>query len=155
MKQRVITPTRRSISRFLTHIQTSKNGCWIWIGSKDSCGYGLFQADRKRIRAHRFIYKYYNGDIPSNLEINHICGNPSCVNPAHLEAVTHRENILSGKGIPAINARKTHCDYGHTLSGDNLWIQSNGSRHCRACWKRRNQDRYLRKTMIKQSDQVS
>lgn len=85
-------------------------------------------------RAHRFSYQLYKGNIPKNLVIDHLCKNPSCVNPDHLEAVTNRENILRGISPAAINSKKTHCPKGHKLSGDNVYIYRN-SRWCKKCRK--------------------
>lgn len=63
-------------------------GCWIWHAAK-SKGYGLFQGSR----AHRWAYERMIGEIPASLTLDHLCGNKSCVNPAHLEPVTRLENI--------------------------------------------------------------
>ena len=71
--------------------------------------------------------------IPDGKELDHLCRNRKCVNPKHLESVTHRENILRGETIMAENARKTHCWRGHPLSGKNLKLKPNGHRQCRAC----------------------
>ena len=63
--------------------------------------------------------------------------NPACVNPAHLEAVTHRENVLRGAGVSAIQARKTHCKHGHEFTPENTMKvrtpSGNGGRRCRTC----------------------
>lgn len=68
--------------------------CWLWMGSKNKHGYGTFVAEPpKRIGAHRFAYEEERGPIPVGMEIDHLCGNPSCVRPAHLEVVTHEENM--------------------------------------------------------------
>ncbi len=66
--------------------------CWEWTGCK-SKGYGLFQINRRSVRAHRFSYKLYKGDFDENLKILHSCDNPSCVNPDHLRVGTQVENI--------------------------------------------------------------
>lgn len=66
--------------------------CWHWTGAKNEKGYGLFYADDKQIRAHRYSYQRVNGPIPDGLQIDHICHNPACVNPEHLRAVTVKQN---------------------------------------------------------------
>ena len=107
--------------------------CWEWISAKTPHGYGVMTVDRKVIYAHRFSYEIFKGKIPEGLHLDHLCRNPSCVNPGHLEAVTHAENMA--RGFPAT---KTHCKRGHLLGGDNLRITKAGQRWCRACHYLRN-----------------
>lgn len=114
--------------------------CWLWTGGKVGGGYGRFYINAKRILAHRFIYELLIGPIPAELELDHLCRNRPCVNPFHLEAVTRRVNILRGETIPARNAVKTHCNYGHSL--EDSYIGLDGSRHCRPCTRIRGRNRY-------------
>src|SRR4051812_41530336 len=97
-------------------------GCWEWQGTKNSEGYGRITVFRKNRRAHRIAYEAFVGPIPDGLSLDHLCRNTSCVNPAHLEPLPIKENILRGNGPPAINARKTHCKKGHLLSEDNIYV---------------------------------
>ena len=84
--------------------------------------------------AHQWIYEQVIGTVPDGLELDHLCRTRNCVRPDHLEPVTHRENIVRSPITPmGINARKTECDRGHPLSGDNLKIRPCGRRECRAC----------------------
>lgn len=86
--------------RFLLKIAIKASGCWHWLGAKWGLPgylYGqirLGDGSAKRITAHRFAYIHANGPIPDDLDVDHLCNNKLCVNPAHLEAVTHRENII-------------------------------------------------------------
>jgi hypothetical protein len=124
------SPENRFWKKVVVRLDT---GCWEWNGSKNQ-GYGQFQVHPKvSIRAHRFSYEMLVGPVPDGKELDHSCRNRSCVNPSHLEPLTHRENTLRGNTIVAANAVKTHCPYGHPLSGDNLIFYKNGSRHCRTC----------------------
>ena len=73
--------------------------CWIWLKAKQRLGYGIF-ANRSRIGtsrlAHRESYIRAYGSIPDGLELDHLCRQPSCIRPDHLEAVTHAENLRRG-----------------------------------------------------------
>lgn len=87
--------------------------CWAWTGAHHVEGYGEFQMDGRRLRAHRVAWEWAHGPIPVGLEPDHLCRNRACVNPDHLELVTHRVNILRGLAPTAINAAKTECPRGH------------------------------------------
>ena len=110
--------------------------CWPWTGALRN-GYGqvtITRDDGRRTRyAHRVAYEFANGEIPAGMEIDHLCRNPRCVNPRHLEVVTSRENVLRGTGPSARNARKTECKRGHPFDEANTYYRSNGSRYCREC----------------------
>lgn len=131
---------------------TKTDTCWLWKAAQASGGYGSFRTKAGSFRAHRFAYELHYGPIPAGLEIDHLCHNqdPSCragescphrrcVNPAHLEAVTGRENKLRGRTIAARNAAKTHCTRGHEFTPENTYrvkpskSQTNGARGCRTC----------------------
>lgn len=77
----------------LTRYKIDKNGCWIWQGSETRTGYGGIKWNGKSTVAHRVIYTLIKGEIPKGLFLDHLCNVKKCVNPDHLEPVTHRENI--------------------------------------------------------------
>ena len=138
--------TDETISRFLEKISIDENGCWNWTGGKKGGGYAQFALDRKPVSGHRFIYDYYYGDLDPRLTIDHLCRNVACVNPAHLEQVTMKENVLrSPTAPPAINKRKTHCHLGHAFLGDNLYVDSKGQRKCKQCIRIRQKSPKYRK----------
>lgn len=106
--------------------------CWIWLARLADNGYPRL----RKLLAHRYSYEHYKGKIPDGAVIDHLCRMRCCVNPDHLEAVTQRENLHRGNGLVGLNYRKTHCMFGHSLSGSNLKIihkQKGIQRQCRIC----------------------
>src|SRR3990167_11186692 len=118
--------------RFWAKVVILDNGCWEWAGSQHRQGYGFFRFRGHPVLAHRVAYEQLVDAIPANLECDHLCRNCTCVNPVHLELVTHRENTLRGNGT-LWNRSKTHCPQGHPYSGVNLYVQPDGRRACRTC----------------------
>lgn len=112
--------------------------CWDWTGATSHDGYGILVVARYTVYAPRFSWELVNGPMPAGLEPDHLCRNRACVNPDHLEPVTHRVNVLRGVSPSAINARKTHCNRGHEYTPENTYVQpSTGGRSCLACIKAR------------------
>ena len=85
------------LDRFYSRIDRDSSGCWLWLGPKNTKGYGHFLLDGKMVMAHRYSYESLVGVIPTGLQIDHLCFNKSCVNPKHLEPVTNRENCSRAK----------------------------------------------------------
>jgi hypothetical protein len=117
-------------------------GCWEWIGARDSRGYGNVRVAGRRVRkAHCVVYEALRGPIPLGLECDHTCRVHWCVNPAHLEVVTHAENVRRGAGrwVPGARQRaKRRCPRGHAYTKANTYVQpSNGGRACRTCARER------------------
>lgn len=113
--------------------------CWMWNAAKGEYGHGFFHWNGRSSNAHRVAYQELVGPIPSELELDHLCRNPPCVNPAHLEPVTHRENMIRGKNPAATNAAKSFCDKGHEFTPENTIPNGKQGRGCLEC--RREYDR--------------
>lgn len=107
------------------------NKCWNWTGAKGQWGHGQFWNGKRLVNAHRISYEMHIGKIPKGLTIDHMCRNPPCVNPKHLQAITMRDNILLGS-----KAQNTHCPNGHPFSADNTFYIKT-SRSCRICKRKR------------------
>jgi hypothetical protein len=82
--------------RFLSKVERDPSGCWNWTGRLDDNGYGRFWLNRTNVYAHRASYAFSHGAIESGTVVHHRCANRSCVNPDHLTAISHHENIAEG-----------------------------------------------------------
>lgn len=143
------TATQEEIlKRFMGNVSIKDTGCWEWIGSLSN-GYGAFHVPGTKsevIRAHEFSYRFFVGPIPEGLELDHLCHNPKCVNPKHLEPVTHQENMVRGLSFNTNrgNCMKTQCVHGHEFNESNTYISKDGHRHCKVCITNRARERYRR-----------
>lgn len=118
--------------------RVDKSGdCWLWMGARKPSGYGTVAVGGTTTTAHRWAYLLNGGVIPEGYQLDHLCGNPPCVRPSHMEPVPGAVNNGRSSSPPAVNARKTECLRGHPLSGDNLRIDAAGKRQCRACRRER------------------
>lgn len=108
------------------------SGCWVWIGCDNGKhGYGKFWDGTRMVYSHRHAYEDIVGPIPKGKELDHLCRNPVCCNPRHLEPVTHTENVRRGMG----NQYKgiVRCKRGHLYDEENTYQTKRGGRRCKAC----------------------
>ena len=110
----------------------SDTPCLPCAASDNGQGYKRVTFRGKQMRAHRIAWEAVNGGIQKGKQLDHLCRNRACVNVAHLELVTSRENTLRGVGPTAKNAKKLFCANGHELTGNNVYANS-GHRVCRKC----------------------
>lgn len=126
--------SRTPQERFWEKVEKTET-CWIWTGAIHVHRHGVFNAGRDAPKgkksptmwAHRYAYMVIVGDLPEGLVLDHLCKNPVCVNPDHLEPVTQSENAKRG-GI-----MKGYCRKGHLLTDENSYHRKTGSRECRIC----------------------
>lgn len=130
-------------ARLMSKVRISENGCWLWRAYRTKDGYGHFSIADRMLEAHRVAWELDRGAIPAGLEIDHICKNPSCVNPQHMELVTHAENLRRGDGWGGKHFKKQTCIHGHAMRRVFLPGAKRHRRICdecrRAWWKRSSQ----------------
>lgn len=124
--------------------------CWEWCGAYTRRGYGNLKRDGKTVRAHRASYEMYVGPVPEGLVLDHVCRNTRCVKPAHLRAVTQKQNVAakvwtvtpeqrSAQAKRASDAAHggwrppTHCRHGHEMVPQTTLTDRRGHRRCKTC----------------------
>lgn len=136
--------TRRAEDRFWSYVdRRGPDDCWKWTGAKDPRGYGRVRWNDGTRFAHRIAYSLLRGD-PGDLDLDHLCRNPPCANPDHLEPVAHLVNVQRGASSAVLTAKYAahlHCPQGHPLIGDNLYayVRRYGyvNKQCKQCRRER------------------
>ena len=112
-------PTRETkpfLERFWDRVDKRENGCWEWTGGVTKRGYGTIGLKNRKYKAHRLSYKIHFDEDISELQINHHCDNRICVNPDHIYAGSHQDNMDDAternrfpKGSDHTNAKLNEC----------------------------------------------
>lgn len=129
--------------RFWLMVQKTES-CWLWTGAT-SKGYGRFNPDGRVVWAYRYAYELLVGPVPAGMELDHTCRVKVCVNVAHLEPVTHRENMLRAPHIRAFLDAPA-CINGHPWTEANT-LRVGTRRFCRACNREKARRRQARKAV--------
>lgn len=133
-----------SIALALLVEEVTERSCWHWPGNKTDRGYARISLNGKMRRLARVVFVAAKGPIPEGREIDHLCRERDCINPAHLEAVTQIENNRRSMSPTGVNYRKEQCKAGHPFTAQNT-IQRPFGRGCRECKNaRRREARKLR-----------
>jgi HNH endonuclease len=128
-----LAPRTSFEDRLWQRVEKRPDGCWVWVAALNGSGYGVVGRDSKVYRVHRIVYELLVRSIPDGLDLDHLCRNRACCNPAHLEPVTNRENWLRGQHPTAVTVRTDRCQRGHSMA--DAQTRPNGSRYCKPCAK--------------------
>lgn len=139
---------RRLPDRFWSKcIPEPMSGCWLWTANTDAGGYARIRMNGAMASAHRAAYEVLVAQIPDGLEIDHRCRVRCCVNPTHMEPVTHAENVRRGVLVEITRDRfasQTHCKKGHAFDEENTYVCGDGWRKCKVCTRDRKYRQYHR-----------
>lgn len=121
--------------RFWSKVYADPSGCWIWDGARHPLGYGNFNIGGGKYQgAHRACFEALVGVVAPGFELDHLCRVPPCVNPLHVESVTHRVNVLRGAAPKARAWRENICLRGHSLITYGYVRKDRaGRRQCKLC----------------------
>jgi hypothetical protein len=133
-------------SRFYTKVKQS-DGCWQWDASLSAAGYAVFSSPWGN-SGHIASYVIHKGPVPEGHQIDHLCSNPSCTNPGHLDAVTPAQDAARKKIRNRWRGWNTHCRRGHLMDDHTTHWRSNGKgRQCRVCQRARQSEHAVRNGM--------
>lgn len=129
------------------------DGCWPWLGEKSRDGYGMTRVLGPHTSAHRAAYTLFVGPVADDHDVDHVkalgCLRRDCVNPAHLQAVPHAENMRRMRRPTTQVPAQSHCTNGHEYTLDNTYWRADGCFYCRECARVGNA---IRRQNVKASD---
>jgi hypothetical protein len=163
IKRHELLCNKYDIAEFLDRVSTKEQTeCWFWEGAKTSEGYGIIKRKKNgkayTIFTHRLMYVIHNDHIPEGYVVDHmchssdvesckggICQHRSCINPAHLQAITFEKNLKLAKhwkgGVFPESSRKNRrekrgsCRKGHPWVEENMIQRKSGRVDCASCRK--------------------
>lgn len=115
------------------------DGCWEWQGALTTSGYGQLTYRQRRYMAHRRAWEeWHQREIPVGLVVMHLCDNPRCIRPDHLQLGTDADNVHDAirKGRNTQSVPKATCTQGHEYTPENTYVLPSGRRRCRECRRR-------------------
>lgn len=122
------TPRQRMEASF----EEDASGCWLWTKLLDGDGYASFCINRRNRTGHKVMWEMTRGPVPEGMELDHTCRVRHCVNPQHLELVTHQVNVR--RSAACFDSRTTCRNGLHDITKpENVYRRENGHRRCRPC----------------------
>ena len=146
---------RPILIRLREKLSLGRGHCWVWNGARNARGYGVIGIgghDGSTVLVHRLLFESRFGAVPVGMDLDHVCRNPSCANPAHLEVVDHRTNVLRGSLRTVAIHNSGMCHRGHPRSES--YLTADGAViYCKTCrreyrqeWRQRRRAEGLRVT---------
>lgn len=115
----------KDLKRFMGKVMFEPNtGCWLWNGPWNHAGYGSFKLHNSNVRSHKISFIHFKGLVRPGLSVAHKCHTRCCVNPDHLESISHKQNCIDR------NKRKIYCNKGHLFTDENKKPQNKGKSYC-------------------------
>lgn len=137
---------RRILDRMTIEDRGYATPCWVSDRARQKNGYTKIGCEGRTRLTHRVAYEAFVGQIPDGMVIDHLCRERACCNPAHLEAVTTRENLVRGDTLTAHEVAQQACKRGHAFTPANTYMRRDRlGRMCRKCRAETNRRSYQKR----------
>lgn len=91
-----MTRRDRIRDKIMARVVKTPSGCWLWTGPTSGegrgGGYPRMSLDGQTVAVHIVLWTNEHGYVPGKKQLDHTCRTRRCVNPDHLELVTHKQN---------------------------------------------------------------